>query len=95
MGIAGAGSLLLCFHLIATAGAVFASRSAYAMTIAGIVWGILLLNEELSNTIWLAVAIILLRLYLVEPNHRPRAMKRSSSSARLPIAEMPRPSGKS
>ena len=68
MGIVGASSLLLCFHLIATAGAVFASQSAYAMTIAGIVWGMLLLDETLSATAWGAVVVILMGLYLVEPN---------------------------
>ena len=68
MGIAGAASLLLCFHLIAQAGAVFASQSAYAMTIAGIVWGMLLLNEELSAIAWGAVIMILIGLYLVEPD---------------------------
>ncbi|MEO1191708.1 MAG: response regulator [Pseudomonadota bacterium] len=68
MGLGGATSILLCFHLIATAGAVFASQSAYAMTIAGIVWGMLLLNEELSAIAWAAVAVILIGLYLVEPN---------------------------
>lgn len=68
MGIGGAASILLCFHLIATAGAVFASQSAYAMTIAGIVWGMLLLNEELSIVAWGAVVFILIGLYLVEPN---------------------------
>ncbi|GAB5468964.1 MAG: hypothetical protein Kilf2KO_19940 [Rhodospirillales bacterium] len=68
MGIGGATSIVLCFHLIATAGAVFASQSAYAMTIAGIVWGMLLLNEELSAVAWGAVVVILIGLYLVEPN---------------------------
>lgn len=68
MGIAGASSLLLCFRLISQAGAVFASQSAYAMTIAGIVWGMLLLNEELSAVAWGAVVIILIGLYLVEPD---------------------------
>ncbi|MEZ5865360.1 MAG: EamA family transporter [Geminicoccaceae bacterium] len=68
MGIGGATSLLLCFHLIATAGAVFASQSAYAMTVAGIVWGMLLLNEELSAVAWGAVVAILVGLYLVEPS---------------------------
>lgn len=68
MGIGGATSLLLCFHLIATAGAVFASQSAYAMTLAGIVWGMLLLNEELSAVAWGAVVAILVGLYLVEPS---------------------------
>ncbi|MCY6380070.1 response regulator [Hoeflea prorocentri] len=67
MGIVGAGSLLLAFHLIATAGAVFYSQSAYTMTIAGVVWGMLLLNEELSALAWIAFAIIAIGMYLVEP----------------------------
>lgn len=67
MGIAGAGSLLLAFHLITIAGAVFYSQSAYAMTIAGVVWGMLLLNEELSPLAWVAFAIIIIGMYLVEP----------------------------
>lgn len=67
MGIVGASSLLLAFHLIATAGAVFYSQSAYAMTIAGVIWGMLLLNEELSALAWVAFAIIVVGMYLVEP----------------------------
>jgi CheY-like chemotaxis protein len=67
MGIVGASSLLLAFHLIATAGAVFYSQSAYAMTIAGVVWGMLLLNEELSLIAWVAFAVIAIGMYLVEP----------------------------
>lgn len=68
MGVGAACSLLFCFHLIATAGAVFASLSAYAMTIAGIVWGMLLLNEALSAIAWAAVIMILIGLYLVGPD---------------------------
>lgn len=67
MGIVGASSLLLAFHLIATAGAVFYSQCAYAMTIAGVVWGMLLLNEELSMLAWVAFGIIIVGMYLVEP----------------------------
>jgi len=67
MGVVGAGSLLLAFHLIQTAGAVFYSQSAYSMTLAGIVWGMLLLNEELSVVAWGAFVIILVGMYLVEP----------------------------
>lgn len=68
MGIVGASSVFLAFHLVAQAGAVFASQSAYAMTIAGIVWGMLLLNEEFSAIAWGAVIMILIGLYLVEPD---------------------------
>ena len=47
-GLVGAASLLLAFHLVATAGAVFHSRSASAMTIAGVVLGTLVLTGERS-----------------------------------------------
>ena len=70
IGVVSAASLLLAFHLVATAGAVFYSQSAYAMTIAGVVWGMLLLNEELSMLAWAAFAIILVGMYLVEPKSR-------------------------
>lgn len=70
MGIAGACSLLLAFHLIAKAGAVFYSQSAYTMTIAGVLWGMLLLNEELSALAWLAFVIVVIGMYLVEPKAR-------------------------
>lgn len=67
MGIAGATSLLLAFQLIATAGAVFYSQIAYSMTIAGVVWGMLLLNEDLSGLAWVAFGVIIVGMYLVEP----------------------------
>lgn len=67
MGVVGSTSLLLAFRLITTAGAVFASQSAYAMTVAGIIWGMLLLDEQLSALAWVAFALICVGLYLVEP----------------------------
>lgn len=70
MGIVGAASLLLAFHLVATAGAVFYSQSAYTMTIAGVVWGMLLLDEKLSALAWFAFAVIIVGMYLVEPRDR-------------------------
>lgn len=70
MGITGAASLLLCFRLIATAGPVFASQSAYAMTLVGIFWGMILLDEDLSFSAWIGVAVILFDLYLVEPQRQ-------------------------
>lgn len=60
-------SYLMGFHLIRTAGAVFYSQTAYTMTIAGVVWGVLLLNETLSPFAWLAFAVIVIGMYLVEP----------------------------
>lgn len=65
MGLAAGGSVVIALYLVATAGAVFASQSAYVMTIAGIVWGMLLLDEALTATAWIAVALILVGLYFV------------------------------
>lgn len=76
-GEAGIVSLILCvviaftmitsFKLVDLAGPVFASQSAYAMTMAGIGWGMLLLGETLSSTAWVAVVFILIGLLLVSP----------------------------
>lgn len=60
-------SYLMGFHLIKTAGAVFYSQTAYTMTIAGVVWGVLILNEQLSSLAWVAFAVIVVGMYLVEP----------------------------
>lgn len=58
---------VLYIRLIAMAGAVFASQSAYAITVAGIAWSVLLLGEAL--TLWTGVALflIVLGLALVGP----------------------------
>ena len=58
---------VLYIRLIAMAGAVFGSQSAYAITVAGIAWSVLLLGEAL--TLWTGVALflIVLGLALVGP----------------------------
>jgi drug/metabolite transporter (DMT)-like permease len=87
MGVIGAASLLLAFHLIATAGAVFYSQSAYTMTLAGIIWGMLLLNEELGMIAWAAFAVILIGMYLVEPKPSSDQLVINRSFARRPRTE--------
>lgn len=67
MGLAAGGSVVLALYLVASTGAVFASLSAYAMTIAGIVWGMLLLNEALGLHAWIGVVLVMAGLYLVGP----------------------------
>ena len=67
LAAATAGAVLLAVQLVDTAGAVFASQTAYAMTFGGIVWGMLLLGEGLSPMAWGALVFILVGLYLVEP----------------------------
>ncbi|WP_424965229.1 response regulator [Dinoroseobacter sp. S375] len=60
-------SIISSYKLIELAGPVFASQSAYAMTICGIGWGMLLLGETLSAAAWIAVAFIFAGFVLVSP----------------------------
>jgi drug/metabolite transporter (DMT)-like permease len=59
-------------HVIRTCGPVFASQSAYVITLAGVAWGMLLFEERHSIFIWLALALTLAAIALVRPQ-RPRA----------------------
>lgn len=53
--------------LIAVAGAVFASQTAYVTTLAGIFWSIALLGEQMTSATWFALALIFLGLLIVGP----------------------------
>jgi drug/metabolite transporter (DMT)-like permease len=56
------------FYCIKTAGAVFASQCAYAVTISGVIWGIIIFSEQHSAWLWIALAVLLFGLVLVSPN---------------------------
>ncbi|MEM8537695.1 MAG: DMT family transporter [Pseudomonadota bacterium] len=49
------------------AGSVFASQTAYFVTGFGILWSILLLQETYSGTVWAALALMFIGLFLVQP----------------------------
>ena len=66
---ASALSMIGYIYLIASTGAVFAAQTAYATTIAGLLWSMLLLGERLPLIVWAALALIILGLVLVEPKH--------------------------
>lgn len=66
-GAASGTALVLALKLVAVAGPVFASQMAYAQTLAGIAWGILLLGERLSALAWGSLILIILGFWLVEP----------------------------
>ncbi|MCW3784739.1 response regulator [Defluviimonas salinarum] len=88
MGAASASATIILVLLIAMAGAVFAAQSAYAVTIAGIVWSMLILGESMSVTAWSAVGIMFLGLYLVEPEAGEETIQ-----IRMPFKRSPRVSG--
>lgn len=56
------------FYSIKISGPVFASQCAYAVTISGVIWGIMIFSEQHSIWVWLSVMIMLLGLMLVNPD---------------------------
>ena len=56
--------------LAAKAGAVFATQTSYVVTISGVLWAILLLDEQFSAWVWAAMAVMLVGLFLVQPHQR-------------------------
>jgi drug/metabolite transporter (DMT)-like permease len=57
----------LFLQLIMRAGPVFASQSAYLITISGVCWGILIFNDEHTVWVWASLAVMLAALALVTP----------------------------
>lgn len=58
--------------LIAQAGPVFAAQVGYVVTLSGVILGILLLGETHSLWVWLALALMLGGLALVQPREASR-----------------------
>lgn len=78
LGVSRAIALALALDLVKTAGAVFASQLAYSQTIAGIGWAMLLLGERLSMGAWLALALVILGVWLVEPRRASEKFRAKS-----------------
>lgn len=56
--------------LVGRAGAVFASQVSYLVTGFGVVWAMILLSERYSILVWIAMAVILAGVALVQPRDR-------------------------
>lgn len=54
--------------LAAKAGAVFATQTSYVVTLSGVLWAMLLLDEQFSAWVWAAMAVMLIGLFLVQPH---------------------------
>ena len=70
MFITSALAYAMFLQLVAAAGPVFASQTAYAVTLAGIFWGMLLLGERHSLWIWAALILMMAGLTLVKPRRQ-------------------------
>jgi drug/metabolite transporter (DMT)-like permease len=60
------------FYTIKTSGPVFASQCAYAVTISGVIWGIIVFSEQHGIWIWISVIVMLLGLVLVTPDEEAK-----------------------
>ena len=67
MALTSAFAYTLLLYVIHRAGAVFASQTAYLITLAGVLWGMVLFEERHSPYIWAALGLMLLGLVLVRP----------------------------
>ncbi len=53
--------------MVGRAGAVFAAQVSYLVTAFGLVWAMLFLGERYAGTVWAAVAMMLVGVFLVQP----------------------------
>ncbi|KAA9010215.1 DMT family transporter [Histidinibacterium aquaticum] len=56
--------------LVGRAGSVFAAQVAYLVTGFGVLWSMLMLGERYATTVWLALALMLAGVALVQPRRR-------------------------
>ncbi len=69
------GTAFTCLlYVIRTSGPVFASQSAYIITLAGVAWGMILFEETHSTYIWAALVLTILGAAMVRPQ-LPRLSK--------------------
>jgi drug/metabolite transporter (DMT)-like permease len=66
-GLLSGIAFTLLLYVINTAGPVFASQTAYVITLAGVAWGMVLFGETHSVYIWSALALTLFGVGLVRP----------------------------
>ena len=63
---------LMFLELVRLAGPVFAGQVGYVVTVAGVFWGIVILDENHSGWIWGAIAIMFVGLAFVSPHGAAR-----------------------
>lgn len=66
-GLLSGTAFAILLYVIRTAGPVFASQTAYVITLAGVAWGMILLEESHSLYIWSALLLTLAGIALVRP----------------------------
>ena len=64
LAAAGVIESILFFHLIRDTGGVLVSFGSFVSLFAGVAWGIILFSESYGATVWLAVAVLAVALFL-------------------------------
>ena len=61
--------------VLKSSGAVFASQAGYVVTLAGVLWGVIIFGETHSGWVWLAMCLIMIGLALVTPRELNSAQR--------------------
>jgi len=83
LGVATGLAFVVGLEVVRIAGPVFAGQMAYTQTLAGIAWAMLLLGEQPTTIIWLAVALVIVGFLLVEPKRAGDEFRATLSRERL------------
>jgi drug/metabolite transporter (DMT)-like permease len=67
LGSISGGAFILFFYILTRAGPVFFSQVGYIVTGTGVVWGMVLFGERHGLVVWLALAVIIAGVALVQP----------------------------
>ena len=59
------------FWMVTNAGAVFAAQVGYLVTGFGVIWAMLILGESYPPTVWAALGLMFLGVFLVQPRETP------------------------
>lgn len=62
--------------LVPRAGPVFSVQISYFVTLTGIFWAWLLLQESYATTVWMALALLMVGMFLVQPRRAPAVVER-------------------
>ena len=73
------------YYLIVLAGPVYASQTAYLITLSGVLWGILIYDETHSAWIWASLAVMMIALALVKPQETTQQDQRYHDKGEIPV----------
>ncbi|QYX56360.1 DMT family transporter [Roseovarius sp. SCSIO 43702] len=92
VGAAVHGIVYACYvWLVGRAGSVFAAQTSYVVTATGVLWSMGLLDERYSAWVWLALAVMMVGMFLVQPRAvRVLVPGRAMTDDGRPAEEAPR-----